>query len=166
MCSVIFASAASFPFSWLPSFVSPPVFPHLLIFHLSPSYASFCPFRFFLSNFDLRLLLYGYHLPSFNLLFHFPTVFSFLLLFFSSSHPIFCACFHPYFLSSLLVLLFYFLLPLCFLYLLIFFLSITIHVVACSWCEVSVPSRQAAKACDRLYHLSLTGSSVLDCCGS
>jgi len=121
---------------------------------------------FFLSNSHLRLLLYGYHLPSFNLLCHFPTVFSFLLLFFSSSHPIFCACFHPYFPSIILVPLFYFLLPLCFLYLLIFFPSITIHMVACSWCEDSVPSRQAAKACGRLYHLSLTGSSALDCCGS
>ena len=97
VCSGIFASAASFPSSWPSSFVSPPVFPHLLIFHLSPSYASFCSFRlFFLSPSHLHLLLSDYHLLSFSLLFHFHTFFNLSAFSFSSFHSIFWACFHPY----------------------------------------------------------------------
>jgi hypothetical protein len=101
-------------------------------------------------------------------LFYFSTVFFIPSAFsFSSSHPIYCACFHPHFSSILLVLLLLcFLLLLCIQYLLILFLTVSIHTVACSGCEDSVVSRQAATTCGRLYRLSLTGSSTLDRRGS
>ena len=100
LCCIIFASTASFPSSWLPSFVSSHVFP-------PPTYIpSFSFLRFFLlvpvflSPSHVHLLLSGYHLPSFSLLFNFLTFFIPSAFSFFSFHLLFVLVFILIYLPS------------------------------------------------------------------